>query len=144
MNYELDIYDFIINIDSLENLQKNGWNIEWSEKGYEKYHNSIDKRNKIISFLGNKKSGKSFILFKIIKYDFPNNYNLTTRGLSVLYPKNEENNIICLDTFGLDHFNINIDKSKKEEENIEQINKLLRDRFLTIDLLKNFLFIIVI
>ena len=149
-----DYYDIVFDIDSLENLKKNGWKFEATEKGYQKYLKKKDKKNTVVSVIGNKNKGKSFILSKISKVKIPDGHNITTRGLSVIYPDYDEKNVIFLDTAGFEiplceDDNIfkfeTIDETYKkkiadgekeikikdyinEDEYIDQIMKFTRDR----------------
>jgi GTP1/Obg family GTP-binding protein len=56
----------------------------------------------VVVVLGNKNKGKSFILSKIGNKTIPDGYNITTKGLSIIYPDYEEKNIIILDTAGFE------------------------------------------
>ena len=95
-------YDIIFNIDSLENLKINGWQLESNDEGYKKYEEKKDKKNTVVSVIGNKNKGKSFILAKLSNIEIPDGFNITTKGLSVIYPKYEDKNIIFLDTAGFE------------------------------------------
>ena len=144
-------YDIVFDIDSLENLKKNGWKFEATEKGLEKYKNKKDKKNTVVSVIGNKNKGKSFILAKISKIEIPDGHNITTKGLSIIYPQYDEKNIIFLDTAGFEiplceddnvfkfktsdenlkkneNTKLSIKDIIKEDEYIEQIMKFTRDR----------------
>ena len=157
-------YDIIFYIDSLENLKRNGWKIESTERGLYKYNNKKDKKCTLVSVLGNKNTGKSFILSKISNFEIPDGFNISTKGLSIIYPEYEEKNIIFLDTLGLEDplceddeyfkfttnneqylkLNENIKKSISikdyltEYEYIEQILKFIRDKQLTNEFIKKF------
>jgi hypothetical protein len=98
----LDYYDIIFDIDSLENLKKNGWNLISGPNGYEKYKDKKDKKNTVVTVIGNKNKGKSFILAKLSGKEIPDGFNITTKGLSVIYPDFEDKNIIFLDTAGFE------------------------------------------
>ena len=98
----LKYYDIIFDIDSLENLKTNGWKLESNDEGYEKYENKKDKENTVVSVIGNKNKGKSFILAKLSNFEIPDGFNITTKGLSVIYPEYEDKNIIFLDTAGFE------------------------------------------
>jgi len=150
-------YDIVFEIDSLENLKENGWELKITEKGQNKYEKKKDKESTVVSVIGNKNKGKSFILSKISNYEIPDGQNITTKGLSIIYPDYDEKNIICLDTAGFEVplceddknyiFEIKdpVEKEKMEEEKknnndidikdylseddyITQIGKFIRDR----------------
>ena len=97
-----EYYDIIFDIDSLENLKINGWHLMYDAKGYDKYEKKKDKKNTVVSVIGNKNKGKSFILAKLSNLIIPDGHNITTKGLSVIYPEYEEKNIIFLDTAGFE------------------------------------------
>ena len=98
----LEYYDVIFNIDSLENLKTNGWQLEFSEKGKETYEKRKNEKSTVVSVIGNKNKGKSFILTKLSNIEIPDGFNITTKGLSIIYPKIENKNIIFLDTAGFE------------------------------------------
>ena len=146
-----EYYDIVFDIDSLENLKKNGWKFEATEKGFAKYNKKKDKKNTVVSVIGNKNKGKSFILAKISKIEIPDGHNITTKGLSIIYPQYDEKNIIFLDTAGFEiplceddnvfkfktsdenlkkneNTKLSIKDIIKEDEYIEQIMKFTRDR----------------
>jgi len=95
-------YDIIFDIDSLENLKINGWHLMSNASGFEKYEKKKDKKNTVVSVIGNKNKGKSFILAKLSNLIIPDGHNITTKGLSVIYPDYEDKNIIFLDTAGFE------------------------------------------
>ncbi len=118
-------YDIIFNIDSLNNLKKNGWQLESNEEGYNKYEEKKNLDNIVVSVIGNKNKGKSFILAKLSKIEIPDGFNITTKGLSVIYPKYKEKNIIFLDTAGFEIplcENDNIFKFTTENEEFKKLN----------------------
>ena len=98
----LKYYDIIFDIDSLENLKTNGWHLEFSEKGKETYEKRKIEKSTVVSVIGNKNKGKSFILAKLSNIEIPDGFNITTKGLSIIYPKIEKKNIIFLDTAGFE------------------------------------------
>ena len=150
----LEYYDIIFDIDSLENLKENGWQLISGPDGDEKYKNKKDKLNTVVSVIGNKNKGKSFILAKLSGKEIPDGFNITTKGLSVIYPDFEDNNIIFLDTAGFEiplceneenfkfttknekYLNLSDEEKKKvsikdylsEDEKITQIMDFTRDR----------------
>ena len=77
-----------------------------------------------LSIIGNKNKGKSFILSKISNNEIPIGNNITTKGLSIIYPDYDEKNIICLDTAGFEvplceddkNFVFKIEDEKEEEK----------------------------
>ena len=158
-------YDIVFDINSLENLQINGWRLEATEKGFEKYMKKKDKNCTLVSVFGNKNTGKTFILSKISNLEIPDGFNIVTKNLSIIYTDNDDyNNVIFLDTQGFENplceddeffkFKTNnekylnlSEKEKKyvsikdyisEEEYLEQIMKLNRDKELTNEFIKKF------
>ena len=150
----LDYYDIIFDIDSLENLKKKGWQLFSDDDGYKKYEDKKDKKNTVVSVIGNKNKGKSFILAKLSGKEIPDGFNITTKGLSVIYPEYENKNIIFLDTAGFEiplceteenfkfttknekYLNLSEEEKKKQsikdylsdDEKITQIMDFTRDR----------------
>ena len=97
-----EYYDIVFEIDSLVGLKDNGWEFKLTEKGKEKYEKKKNKASTVVSVIGNKNKGKSFILSKISKMIIPDGHNISTKGLSIIYPEYDEKNIICLDTAGFE------------------------------------------
>ena len=164
-NENLDCYyDIVFKIDSLENLKENGWKIEATLEGYQKYEKEKDKSCTLVSLLGKKNKGKTFILSKINNLEIPDGCNITTKGLSFIISDKDENNIIFLDTAGFEiplceddeffkfytnnekYLNLS-EKEKKsvsikdymnEDEYITQIQKFTRDKQITNEFIKKF------
>ena len=97
-----DFYDVIVHIDSIKDINK-GWKIEMNqncEQNYQKY-----KNEKVIKIgvIGNANKGKSFILSKISKMQFPSGFSIKTEGLSIKYPDTtlfHDRKIALLDSAG--------------------------------------------
>ena len=77
---ELDYYDIVI--DSIENVL-NGWNVRYTKQ----YEAKKDAKSCVVGVVGNKNKGKSFLLEKLAGMDLPSGHSITTKGLSVKYPK---------------------------------------------------------
>ena len=142
-----DFYDIIIDINSIKNVNTEGWKIKFNEKGLEKYNKYKDKELIIISVIGNNNKGKSFLLSKISKIKLLIGSSIYTEGLSVKYPELKEHKgrqLILLDSAGLEtpvlknkqkeknkiiiNNQIIIDDNKEKEENEEQEeNKINED-----------------
>ena len=126
-------YDIIIDIDSITKLFKDGWDILYTEKGEKSYEDKRAKNLTVVAVIGNKNRGKSYILQKISGNKLPLGYSVTTKGISILYPKNLNQNIILLDSAGFEvplleipgvyEFKI-VDQEKKTkyEEELKNIN----------------------
>ena len=131
----LDFYDIIIDIESFDDLKKNGWKIESSAKGNEKYNyfinvnedeskdeNSALAKKKLnrIGVLGVSDVGKTFILKKLIgKNDDVNQKK--TKGISVIYPEIESDNLfVCIDSQGSEEPIIDKSRTKKQVFNLTE------------------------
>ena len=95
-------YDIIIDIDSMTKLFKEGWDIIYTNEGDENYELKKVKNLTVVAVIGNKNKGKSYILQKISGNKLPLGYSVTTKGISILYPKNLNQNIILLDSAGFE------------------------------------------
>ena len=98
----------VLNFHSFEQLKKDGWNSEFTEIGKKKYDRCKNKKAIVIGIVGNKNSGKSYLLGRIMKmkeYENPNGFFITTSGISCVFPKidNADKNFITLDTAGRDN-----------------------------------------
>ena len=122
-------YNMVIKINSMEQLNKEGWKIETKNKD-----NNLDDLKKevaVISVLGNKNSGKSFILHLLTGKDIPNGYSVTTEGLSLITPDNDKNknyNYILIDTAGTESPLL---KENDQKFTTDNINKMAKDRQIT-------------
>ena len=85
-------YDTIIDFDSLKESceTEKGFNILFSDKGYENYNKRKNQDAIIVGVIGNANKGKSYILSKISNEELPRGYSVTTKGISVKYPKIEK------------------------------------------------------
>ena len=142
-----DFYDIVLNLKSLSNL-KEGFQINYTEKGRNKIKEFKKEDVCVITAIGNSNKGKSFILSKISKFKIPSGYHVTTHGLSILFPDNliKELNkrFIILDTEGSQNA-ITIDDEKreeieklKEEKKIEKTEEISRDKQMTENFLQSF------
>jgi len=87
------LYNMIIKVNSMDQLTKEGWKIINNRPENSKY---LEKKVSIISVIGNKNSGKSFILHLLTGKNIPNGYTVTTEGLSFIIPEDEDNKKIIL------------------------------------------------
>ncbi len=122
-----DFYDVIIDIKSVSDINcKKGWKIKMNDRGkkiYEEY-----KKEKVlkIGVIGNAKKGKSYILSRISKIDFPSGTSIRTEGLSIKYPvlkKFKDNSIVLLDSAGL-----NTPVLRENEIDAEMSNELAKEK----------------
>lgn len=136
------LYNMVIRVDSMNLLMYEGWKIlkAKNELSFDK-----EKQVAVVSILGNKNSGKSFILHLLTNKKIPNGYSVTTDGLSFIIPdndKNKDDNYILIDTAGTespllfddDSKNKNNKKEGEEKEKENQkptIENMLKDRQIT-------------
>ena len=141
-----DIYDVKIDINSMKSLLEDGWEEEFSNKGKERYDKKKDKPSVVVSVIGNQNKGKSWILGKISGEEIPKGYAVKTKGLSIIYPTIDRQNIILLDTAGFETPLVENDVyklSKKkdelsEKEYLEEVTDLAKDRQMTEYFLQRF------
>lgn len=136
-NYNRNItrlYNMVVKINSMEQLKKEGWNIiKNNDDNYKK------KKVSIISVIGNKNTGKSFILHLLTGKIIPNGYTVTTEGLSFIIPDDKDNkddNFILIDTAGTES-PLLIESQNNLHEDI--INKMAKDRQITDYFLQKFI-----
>jgi len=130
-----DIYDIIININAMKSLLEDGWEETFTHKGFENYKSKKDLSSVVVSVIGNQNSGKSFILSKISGITLPTGYSISTKGLSIKYPIIKHQNIIILDTAGLNkplvqNYVYHLSKKRDELSEIEytkEVRDLVRD-----------------
>ena len=124
-----DFYDIVIDINSIKNVNKEGWKVKFNEKGLERYKKYKNEDLITIGVIGNNNKGKSFLLSKISKIKLLTGTSIHTQGLSVKYPKLKEHlgrQIIFLDSAGLETpvlRKINIRNKEKDNEIINSKEK---------------------
>ena len=140
----------VLNFHSFEQLNKDGWNSEFTEIGKKKYDRCKNKKAIVIGIVGNKNSGKSYLLGRIMKmkeYENPNGFFITTSGISCVFPKidNTDKNFITLDTAGRDNPLLQTaifeeeNKNDKDKDKDDFIRKVARDQKLTEIALNDFI-----
>lgn len=125
-----NFYDIIVNINSILKL-KDGWGIEMTEEGEKKYEEYKNTNLIKIGTVGNMNKGKTFILSKLSKINLPSGTSINTKGLSIKYPKlDEESNkkFILLDSAGLETPILKKEDEKDEEENDDLKKENLEDK----------------
>ena len=115
-----DFYDIIIDINSIKNVNKEGWKVKFTENGLDKYKKFKDQALITIGVLGNNNKGKSFILSRISKIKLLTGTSIQTEGLSVKYPElkgYKGRQIILLDSAGLETPVLKSDNIVSENKN---------------------------
>ncbi len=117
------LYNKIIKLDSMNQLLNGGWKIIRSKN---QTIEDVEKPVAIVAILGDKNSGKSFILHLLTKKQIPNGYSVTTEGLSFVIPdnnKNKDDNYILIDTAGTESPLLIDDSNDSKIEKNKKINK---------------------
>ena len=125
-------YDIVIDINSIKKLNTDGWSVKFNQDGlskYEEHKRQKEQKAIILGVLGNNNKGKSFLLSRISQIRLLTGTSIQTKGLSVKYPKLEgysQRQIILLDSAGLEtpvlkNLNVDQEKNKKENNEIEEI-----------------------
>ena len=136
----LEYYDMICEIESITGLFNNGWKIRKNKRGEEKYNELKNNPGLIVTAIGNKNKGKSFLLQKICKKKLPRGFSVTTVGLSISFPESFENDIIILDTCGFEspllelddtnEYQLKIKNTKIKNENYETMLNKSKESYL--------------
>ena len=139
-------YDIVIGINSIKNINKEGWEVKFDEKGKKKYERNKNRDLITIGVLGNSNKGKSFLLSKISKIQLLSGTSINTEGLSIRYPelkKHKGRKLILLDSAGLETpvlISDNINKkndNKDENEKNKEFKENTRDKIMTELFLQN-------
>ena len=138
-------YDTIIDFDSLKiSCEEKGFKILFSENGNKNYEKRKKQNSTIVGVIGNANKGKSYILSKISNEELPRGYSVSTKGISVKYPKIEIRPFIILDSAGSETPLIkNSDNEYINESNnvnFELINELARDKIATQNFIQDFIY----
>jgi len=137
----VDFYDMIIDIKSVKDIYK-GWKIYMNDRGLNNYEEH--KKNNVIKIgvIGNSNKGKSFILSKISKINFPSGTSIRTEGLSVKYPELEEykdRKIALLDSAGLETPVLNTGNISEYKNEKEMFKEKSREKLITELFLQNYI-----
>ena len=81
----LEFYNIIANINSMLNVNKDGWDIYMNEEGYNKVQSKDKIEKLVIGIVGNKNNGKTFILQAISGETLKTRTNINTIGISIKY-----------------------------------------------------------
>ncbi len=146
---EYNLYDVVLELNSLSKL-KDGFPIIYNtEKGKQKVDELKKKDGIAITAIGNSNQGKSFILSRISEIVIPSSHSVNTKGLSIIFPdnlsKNDSNKrYIILDTEGSQNAITISEEDReviyglKELEKIEKIEETSRDKQMTENFLQGF------
>jgi len=137
-------YDFIIHIDSLYDLMKEGWKLTYNVNDSftkEKIQDSLNSNKILVGVIGYENVGKTHILNKFCGKVLPIGYNYHTQGLSFKISENEKLPFIYADAAGCGkpfsyyHNNDFTDKDKNQEEKSDIVN----DRIMTETFIQDFI-----
>ena len=121
-----EFYDIVIDINSIKNINREGWQVIFNEKGKQKcieHKDQKEQKSIILGVLGNNNKGKSFILSKISEIKLLTGASIETKGLSIKYPELEgfkHRQLILLDSAGLE---TPVLKKEDNEINKEEVDK---------------------
>ena len=93
----LEFYDIIININSMQNISNDGWEIYMNENGKRISELKNDESKLVIGVMGNRNKGKSFMLQALSGEELQTGSSISTIGLSIKY---SENKFVLLDCAG--------------------------------------------
>eukprot|EP00472_Partenskyella_glossopodia_P010412 CAMPEP_0197518342 /NCGR_PEP_ID=MMETSP1318-20131121/3516_1 /TAXON_ID=552666 /ORGANISM="Partenskyella glossopodia, Strain RCC365" /LENGTH=564 /DNA_ID=CAMNT_0043068611 /DNA_START=54 /DNA_END=1748 /DNA_ORIENTATION=+ len=97
----LDVYDWVIDIEYLSDLAKNGWKVERSKKFLTEQTLKIDDWNgAIIAVVGLYDKGKTFLLNQITGANLPSGRKVRTKGLSFKHMEVDGMKFCLLDSAG--------------------------------------------
>ena len=129
----LDLYDVIIDINTIKYLGKNGWNILRTTK------RKVDEtKGKItIGIIGNRNKGKSFILQKLSNQILQSGSMVNTKGLSLKY----YDKYVLLDSAGFESPILidEINGLENEQKAKDKIRDLSRDKLFAEYFLQNYI-----
>ena len=137
-----EFYDTIIKLTSLkESCTSEGFTVESSEEGEKNYERQKKIDATVIGVVGNAKKGKSYILGKISDNPLPAGHSVTTEGISVKYPNINGVQVIVLES-SISEAPLTINgetKLENENELIERIADIAKDKQATENFLQNFI-----
>ena len=138
----IDFYDVIAHIDSIKDINK-GWRIEMSKRAEQNYKDYKTQKVLKIGVIGNANKGKSFLLSKISKMNFPSGMSIKTEGLSIKYPDLtlfKDRKIALLDSAGLETPVLIMDEKEKDKDKKNEIFKeKSREKLITELFLQNYI-----
>ena len=93
----LEFYDIIVDINSMQKIRTEGWEIRMNEKGKKLTEDKNKKKRIVIGLLGNKNSGKSSLLQALLGGKMKTRTTFNTIGLSIKFSEDE---FVFLDSTG--------------------------------------------
>jgi len=138
---EAELYDLVINIDSMYALNV-GWKLTFNEKqGRERYDYHKKQNCVVVGVVGNFNKGKSFLLQKISSQLIPHGYGTSTKGLSIKYPSNIHKAVAILDSAGFETpiKHVHYQSENQNDNDHRRIEELARDRAHTEIFLQKFI-----
>ena len=136
-----DFYDVIVHIDSIKDINK-GWQIEMNQNGEQNYQKYKNEKVIKIGVIGNANKGKSFILSKISKMQFPSGFSIKTEGLSIKYPDTTlfyDRRIALLDSAGLETPVLISDENQNNINKNDLFKEKSREKLITELFLQNYI-----
>ena len=136
-----DFYDVIVHIDSIKDINK-GWQIEMNQNGEQNYQKYKNEKIMKIGVIGNANKGKSFILSKISKMQFPSGFSIKTEGLSIKYPDPKlfyDRKFVYLDSAGLETPVLISDENQNNINKNDLFKEKSREKLITELFLQNYI-----
>ena len=132
-----EFYDIIIRSDSFRSLQKKpntenyGWDVV-SRQGFD-YEKAKKKDLIIVSVIGNRNKGKSYMLSKLANIKLPCGTSVRTEGISAKYPEVDNTSLLILDSAGFETALVETEDFKLSNQvdpvtAEEKKNEIARDR----------------
>ena len=126
----LEFYDIIVNINSMQNIKREGWEIKMNESGKKMAEDKKEKKRLVIGVIGNRNKGKSFLLQALSGEKMQTGTTINTIGLSIKY---SEDKFVLLDCAGSESPILG------ENTNLQNVSrdKLFTEAFLQSYIIKN-------
>ena len=126
----LEFYDIIVNINSMQNIKREGWEIKMNESGKKISEDKKEKKRLVIGVIGNRNKGKSFLLQALSGEKLQTGTTINTIGLSIKY---SEDKFVLLDCAGSESPILG------ENTNLQNVSrdKLFTEAFLQSYIIKN-------
>ena len=133
-----EYYDVVIDINSINALKNEGWQIKYNNERKEIYDKIVSGETIKIGVLGLNNVGKSYLLSKIARSEIPTGYSIETKGISIKYAvKNQKgdnngeiNGICILDSAGFEtpllQENNNLVEEEKKNDNRDELEKNIK------------------